>query len=116
MGKLHRLDFRRKVLTFSRTKTQNITTHFRTQTSKSLKSVLPIYQTAGGVDKPLKQPFHVDQDVDILNATAVGKVEALRQVGLQVRLDFLVRLLTLKRTETVISSRRRSCGVERGEV
>lgn len=49
-----------------------------------------------GVTLPLKQPLRCDQDVDIFDATAVGEVEALGEVGLQVWFDLLVWLLALK--------------------
>lgn len=49
---------------------------------------------------PLKEPFRLHQDVDVFNATAVGKVEPFGQVSLQVRLDLLVGLFALKPTQT----------------
>lgn len=45
---------------------------------------------------PLKQPFWFHQDVDVLDATAVGVVQPFGQVLLQVRFDLLLRFLTLK--------------------
>lgn len=44
---------------------------------------------------PLKEPFHLHQNTDVLNAATVGKVETFGKVGLQVGFDLLIRLLTL---------------------
>lgn len=47
---------------------------------------------------PLKQPLGGDQDADVLDAAAVGVVQALGQVSLQERLDLLLGLPTLTAT------------------
>lgn len=52
-------------------------------------------------DVPLKEPFHVHQDADILDAPTVGEVEAFGKVGLQVGFDLLLGLLTLQE-ETLV--------------
>lgn len=44
---------------------------------------------------PLKEPFHLHQDTDVVNAATVGKVETFGKVGLQVGFDLLIRLLAL---------------------
>lgn len=44
---------------------------------------------------PLKEPFQLHQDADVLNAATVGKVETFGKVGLQVGFDLLIRFLTL---------------------
>lgn len=65
------------------------------QARASVMSQTPAWARPVG-DVPLKQPFGFHQDTNVLDATTVGKVEALREVGLQVGTDLLTGLLTLE--------------------
>lgn len=45
---------------------------------------------------PLQEPLRLHQDAHVFDPAAVGEVEPFGQVSLQVRLDPLIWLLTLK--------------------
>lgn len=44
---------------------------------------------------PLKEPFQLHQNTDVLDAATVGEVETFGEVGLQVGFDLLIGFLTL---------------------
>lgn len=48
---------------------------------------------------PLKEPLRLHQDVDVLNAAAVGIVQPLGQVGLQIGRELLVGPAALVTTD-----------------